>query len=216
MTVLLTIARRGGTTGLAAALALSITACATTQMNAEWRDPAVAPGAFKAARVLVVCRAADETLRRVCEDQWSARLGERGLAPAPSYSIAGFPWASADTSEEMKAALRASGMAALATMSLGPGDVTVVSPGAQVGVGIGAGSGGRGGGFSVGSIGISLPIGGPSASQGLGASAALVDAASARIVWSGKASTPPSGDLAAQVSELTQVATEAMRRAALF
>lgn len=216
MTFRATIPRRAWAAGAAAALAVSITACATTRMNAEWRDPIVAPGAFKAARVLVVCRAPDETLRRVCEDQWSAQLGTQGLATAPSYSIANFPWASADTSDEMRAALRASGVAALAAMSLAPGEVTVVSPGPQVGVGIGGGGGGRGGGFSVGGIGISLPIGGPSATQGLGASAALVDVASARIVWSGKASAPPSGDVGAQVLALTQVATEAMRRAALF
>lgn len=211
-----TIPRRAWNAGASALLAISVTACATTQMNAEWRDPVVAPGAFKAARVLVVCRANDETLRRVCEDQWSARLGEQGLTTAPSYPIAGFPWASPDTSDEMRAALRASGVAALAAMSLAPGEVTVVSPGPQVGVGIGAGGGGRGGGFSVGGIGISVPIGGPSASQGLGANVALVDVASARIVWSGKASAPPSGDMGAQVLGLTQVATEAMRRAALF
>jgi hypothetical protein len=207
------IPRRGR--AVAAVLAMTITACATTQMNAEWRDPTVAPGAFRAARVLVVCRSADETLRRVCEDQWSARLAAQGLAPAPSYSIAGFPSGSADLSDEMRVALRASGVAALAAMSLAPGDVTVVSPPPQVGVGIGS-SGWRGGGVSVGGVGISLPIGGPSATQGLGASAALVDAASARIVWSGKASAPPSGDAGAQVLQLTQVATEAMRRAALF
>jgi hypothetical protein len=196
--------------------ALLLAACATTQMNADWRDPALAPAAFKAARVVVVCRAADETLRRVCEDQWAGQLAAQGLAPAPSYAIAGFPVASADTSDEMNAALRAAGVAALAAMSLAPGEVAVVSSGPQVGVGVGGSSGGRGGGFSVGGIGISFPIGGPTASQGLGASAAFVDVAGGRIVWSGKASAPPSGDLARQVVELTQVTTGAMRRAALF
>jgi hypothetical protein len=201
---------------LAGLLAAVLAACATTQMSAEWRDPALAPATYKAARVLVVCRANDETLRRVCEDQWALQLGTQGLATVPSYSIAGFPWASPDTSDDMKAALRAAGVAALAAMSLAPGEVAVVSSGPQVGVGVGGSSGGRGGGISVGGIGISFPIGSPTATQGLGASAVLVDVAGARIVWSGKASAPPSGDLGRQVLELTQVTTEAMRRAALF
>jgi len=203
---------------LAAGLVALLVGCATTQMNAEWRDPAFTAGLLKGARVLVVCRGPDETVRRVCEDQWSSQLGTKGVAVQTSYSIPGFPWASGDTSDEMRAAVRASGVAALASMSLYPSDVAVVSPGAQVGVGIGGSSGGgyRGGGFSVGGIGITLPIGGATATQGLAASSSLVNVASGKLVWSGSASTPASADVLAQVSALTQVTIEAIRKAGLI
>jgi len=203
---------------LALGLAATLAGCATTQMNAEWRDPAFAAGSLKGRRLLVVCRAPDETMRRVCEDQWASRLGAQGVSPVLSYSIPGFPWASPETSDEMKAAARSSGVAALASMSLSPSDVAVVNPGPQVGVGIGGGSGGgyRGGGFSFGGIGISLPIGGATTTQGLGANSSLLDVASGKLVWSGSASTPASGDVVAQVGALTQVTIEAMRKAGLI
>jgi uncharacterized membrane protein YgcG len=203
---------------LALGLAAMLAGCATTQMNAEWRDPTSTAGSLKGRRVLVVCRAPDEAMRRVCEDQWASQLGAQGVATAQSYSIPGFPWPSGDTSDEMKAAVRASGVAALASMSLYPSDVAVVNPGPQIGVGMGGGSGGgyRGGGFSFGGIGITLPIGGATTTQSLGASSSVVDVASSRLVWSGSASTPASGDVRAQLGALTQVTIEAMRKAGLI
>jgi hypothetical protein len=155
-------------------------------------------------------------VRRVCEDQWSSQLGARGIAAAQSYSIPGLPWASVDTSAEMKAAVRASGVAALVSMSIYPSDVVSVNPGPQVGIGGGSGGGYRGGGFSVGGIGITLPIGGPIPTQSLAASSSLVDVASGKLVWSGSASAPASGDVVAQVGALSQVTIEAIRKAGLF
>jgi hypothetical protein len=203
---------------LAIGLATALAACATTQMKSEWRDPTLAASSLQGGRVLVVCRTPDEAVRRVCEDQWSAQLGARGVGASQSYAIAGFPWASGDTSDEMKAAVRASGVAALASMSLYPSDFAVVNPGPQVGVGVSGGSGGgyRGGGFSFGGIGITLPIGGATTAQGLAASSSLVEVASGRLVWSGSATASASGDVAGQVGALTLLATEAMRRAGLL
>jgi hypothetical protein len=202
----------------AVACAALLAGCATTQMNSEWRDPAVGAGALKGTRVLVICRGPDEALRRVCEDQWTSQLGGRGAAVTPSYSIVGFPWSSADGSEELRAAVRASGASAVATMSLQQGDVAVVNPGAQVGIGIGGGSGGgyRSGGFSYGGIGITLPIGGASMTQGLNASSSVANVASGKLVWSGSASTPASADIPAQVSALTSITIEAIRKAGLI
>jgi hypothetical protein len=203
---------------LATGLAWVLAGCATTQMTAEWRDPAFTAASLKGKRLLVLCRAPDETMRRVCEDQWMGQLATQGMALVPSYSVSGFPVASADGSEEMRSAVRASGAAALVSVSLQLSDVAVVNPGPQVGIGIGGGSGGgyRSGGFSVGGIGISLPIGSATATQGLGANASLVDAATGKLVWSGSASTPASSDVSAQVGALTQVTVEAMRKAGLI
>ncbi|MDZ7591658.1 MAG: hypothetical protein U5L05_13500 [Rubrivivax sp.] len=203
---------------LAASLVATLAGCATTQITAEWRNPTFNAASLKGARVLVVCRSPDEAVRRGCEDQWSNQLGARGIVAVRSYSIPGLPWASPDTSEEMRGALRASGAAMLASMSLYAGGVAVVNPGAQVGVGVSAGSGGghRGGGFSVGGIGISFPIGGATAAQSLAASSSLTEAAQGMLVWSGSASAPASGDALAQVGALTQVTIEAIQRAGLI
>jgi uncharacterized membrane protein YgcG len=203
---------------LAVGLAALLGGCATTQMSAEWRDPAFPPASLAGRRVLVVCRAPDEAMRRLCEDQWSSQLGARGVAASQSYAIAGFPWASGDTSDEMRAAVRASGVAAVASMSLYPSEFAVVNPGPQVGVGVSGGSGGgyRGGGFSFGGIGISVPIGGATPTHSLTASSSLVDMGSGRLVWSGSANTPTSGDVVGQVAALTQVMAEAMRRAGVL
>lgn len=203
---------------LGVGLLATLAGCATSQMSAEWRDATFTVGSLKGGRVLVVCRAPDEAMRRVCEDQWSSQLGAQGVAAMQSYSIANFPWASGDTSAEMRAAVRASGVAALASMSIYPSEVASINPGPQVGIGIGGGSGGgyRGGGFSVGGIGITLPIGGAIPTQSLAASSSLVDVASGKLVWSGSASTPASGDVIAQVGALTQVTIEAMRKAGLL
>jgi len=203
---------------LAISFVVMLAGCATTQMSAEWRDPTFPGGSLGGRRVLVVCRAPDEAMRRVCEDQWTGQLGARGVAAAQSYTIAGFPWASGDTSDEMRAAVRTSGVAAVASMSLYPSEFAVVNPGPQVGVGVSGGSGGgyRGGGFSFGGIGITVPIGGATPSQSLAASSSVVDVASGRLVWSGSANTPASGDVLGQVGALTQVVTDAMRRAGLL
>ena len=206
---------RATTCLLALGLAATLAGCATTRMDAEWRDPALTAGSLKGARVLVVCRAPDEALRRVCEDRWANLLGARGLVPVRGYSLPGLPWASDDSSAEMRAAARASGVAALASMSLIPSDMNVVSPGPQVGVGV-SGGGYRGGGFSVGGIGISFPIGGATVTRSLGARSSVVDVASGKLLWSGTASTPASSDLPAQVGELARVTTEAIFRAGLI
>ena len=73
-----------------------------------------------------------------------------------------------------------------------------------------------GGGFSVGGIGITLPIGGAIPTQSLAASSSLVDVASGKLVWSGSASAPASGDIVAQVGALSQVTIEAIRKAGLL
>jgi len=198
---------------LAAAL---FAGCATTQMSAEWRDPSFAATSLKGQRLVVACRAPDDTMRRLCEDQWASQLGASGVVALRSYSIPGLP-AIGDNIEAIRSALRAQGATAVATMSLAPSDIAMVGSGAQVGVGLGGSSGGyRGGGLSFGGIGISLPIGGGTVTQGMGAAARLVDVASGRLVWSGNASAPASGDVMGQVSSLTQVTTEALRKAGLI
>jgi hypothetical protein len=77
---------------------------------------------------------------------------------------------------------------------------------------VGVGSGGyRGGGVSVGGIGISLPVGGVTATRGLEANASLVVVSGSKLVWSGSFSAPSSSDPQARVGDLARIVTEAMR-----
>ena len=128
-------------------LSAVIAGCATTEMTAQWKDPAYG-GALTGSRVLVLCQARDDTLRRVCEDQWATRLAAHGVAGIRSYSLPGFPPGGAANPEEMAMAGRESGATAIASTQLTLSDFAVVNPGPQVGFGLGGGSGG--GGFSSG------------------------------------------------------------------
>jgi hypothetical protein len=89
----------------------------------------------------------------------------------------------------------------------------VAPAGSSVGVGIGAGRGTWSGGTS-GAVGITLPLGG--SGPALAASTTLTDAATGKLVWSGRALGSGAVGEAAQVGELTRVTAEALRGAALF
>lgn len=69
------------------AAAAMLTACASTQVDAVWVDPAAA-GRKLEAPVLVVGVARDPTVRRLYEDLMVAALKARGLAASPSYAAA--------------------------------------------------------------------------------------------------------------------------------
>ena len=198
-------------------LAAVIAGCATTEMTAQWKDPAYG-SALTGSRVLVLCQARDDTLRRVCEDQWATRLAAHGVAGIRSYSLPGFPPGGAANPEEMAMAGRESGATAIASTQLTLSDFAVVNPGPQVGFGLGGGSGGgyRGGGFSVGGIGLSFPVGGATTTRSLGSSTSLVDLASGAVIWSGSATTSASGDVTSQVGALTEVTIEALRKVGLI
>ncbi len=202
----------------ALALAATLAGCATTEMTTQWRDPNFTGGSLKGKRVLVVCQGRDDTMRRVCEDQWVARLGAQAVLATPSYSIPNFPPSGVANPDQLKAAAQTSGAVAIATMQLNPSGVVAVNQGASVGIGVGGGSGGgySGGGFSFGGLGITLPVGGATATQGLGSSTTLVDAASNALVWSGNATTPASADVTGQVSALIQISVESIQKAGLI
>jgi hypothetical protein len=197
-------------------LAAVIAGCATTEMTAQWKDPAYS-STLTGSRVLVLCQARDDTLRRVCEDQWATRLAAQGVAGIRSYSLPGFPPGGAANPEEMAMAGRENGATVVASTQLILSDFAVVNPGPQVGFGLGGGSGGgyRGGGFGVGGIGLSFPVGGATTTRSLGSSTSLVDLASGAVIWSGSATTSASGDVASQVGALTQVTIDALHKAGL-
>jgi hypothetical protein len=94
--------------------------------------------------------------------------------------------------------------------------VVAVAPGPTIGIGIGGFGGGYRSGGGVG-FGMSAPIGGAGpAETGYGATASLTDVASGRLMWSARASAPPSSDVGRQLSDLAVLLLDAARQAGFF
>jgi hypothetical protein len=90
-----------------------------------------------------------------------------------------------------------------------------VNPGPSIGFGIGGFGGHRGGGVG-GGIGIGVPIGSAQVTTGHAANSMLTDVASGRLMWTVKATTPPSPDVNAQVADLARRVVDAAQQAGLF
>ena len=185
--------------------------CATTQMEAQWRDPQLGAGAMKGKSVLVVCRGLDLTLERVCEDRLAADAQTIGLKVVRA-EVARDP--SAPESDALLKAARAVRADAVLATALERSSAYVAPSGGSIGIGVGGSSGGWGS-RSGGGIGISLPVGGASGPS-LGASTSLTDVNSGRLVWSGRARSPGTPSEGEQVVELSRVTVEALKASGLF
>jgi len=197
--------RKSAAAGIGAAL---VSACATTQMEAQWRDPQLAPQSLQGKTVLVVCRGLDLTLERICEDKLAAQVQAIGVKVARSDS----PPAVAD--DALLQAAKVAGAEVVLATTLQPAGYDVAPTGGSVGIGVGGSSGGYGS-RSGGAIGLSLPIGGASG-PGIGASTNLTEAASGKLLWSSRARSPKTSSEADQISELSRVTVEALKGAQLF
>lgn len=205
---------RAGLAGLAGAAVVAHTGCATSNLDAQWVDPQLGTRSLAKAKVMVSCRAADLTVRRVCADQLAAQLRQAGVTPL----LAADSDDSANMTQQASARLldeaRAAGALAVLTATVAP-DASVVSSGPSIGIGIGGfGVGNRGG--ASGGLGVSLPVGGGSISTGYAANGALTDVASGRLIWSAKATAQPSSDVTQQMADLARTLMDAARSAGLF
>jgi hypothetical protein len=198
--------RRYAVAGIGAIL---VSACATTKMEAQWRDPQLAPQSLQGKTVLVVCRGLDFTLERICEDKLTANVQALGV----KVTRAEQPPPGTTTDALINAAKVAGAEVVLAT-TLEPAGYDVAPSGGSVGFGVGGGSGSYGS-HSVGGIGISLPIGGATG-PGIGASTSLTETASGKLLWSSRARSPKTSNEADQISELSRVTAEALKGAQLF
>lgn len=70
---------------MAAFCLLAAAACSLTNLNAVWKDPQYQGGKFK--NVLVVAESANQVVRRIFEDEFTARFKSRGTNAIPSYTI---------------------------------------------------------------------------------------------------------------------------------
>lgn len=191
---------------------LLLAACATPQMEAQWRDPQAAVRSLQGKPVLVVCRGFDLTLERICEDRLAADAQAIGIrvvrAELPRDAIA--DPAAGDALLKVARAVRAD---AVLAMRLEWSGGSVSPSGSTVGVGVGGSRGGWSGGTS-GAIGITLPLGGTGPALASGTS--LTDVATGKLVWSGRARGSGTVSESAQLGELTRLTTEALKGAALF
>ena len=193
-----------------ATLPLIVAGCASTVVDTQWRNTELPAAYLRGATVLVSCEAGEDLLRRVCEDRVTTELSARGAVPvlaAPGTVAATQPGV-ADA--QYLPAARDRGAKAVFSVTLGVASATV-SSGVMLSVG-GFGFGGNSGG----GVGVSAPIGGGKVSNGYAANGRVTDVASGKLMWSARATAPPSGDVNAQLGELSKSVLDAAAKAGLF
>ncbi len=80
MTASITPSQRALRGGAIAAL-VALAGCASTQLDAEWRDPQLSAGSLRGARVLVACDAFEVVVVQLCRDQIASAVGAQGATP---------------------------------------------------------------------------------------------------------------------------------------
>jgi hypothetical protein len=192
---------------LTLAAAALLAACATTRMEAQWSNPEFSGARLRDQTVLVACQARDFPVQAVCEDQVAGQLGTRGVKPVKfAASNAGV----APTNEAIEAAAKKAGARAVFRTTLST-SIPTVSPGPTIGIGVG------GGGYRGGAAGgISMPIGGATVSEAYAADTAIVDVATGKLMWTGRATSPTGGDVTSQLSDLTRVMFESLSGSGLL
>jgi hypothetical protein len=191
----------------AALSACVLAACATTKMDAQWSNPEFRSVNLRGQTVLVACQARDFTVQAVCEDQIAAQLITRGAKPVNFAVVSpGAP----PVNEAVDAAAKKANARVVFRTTLST-SIPTVSPGPTIGIGVG------GGGYRGGAAGgISLPIGGGTVSEAYAADTAIVDVATGKLMWSGRATGPTGSDTTSQLSDLTRVTFESLQTAGML
>ena len=171
--------------------------------------PSSAPGFLHGARMLVACDAAELVVRQICQDQLASEVVARGATPvfvAPGFAVA----TDRSLDGQLLPAAREAGAKAMMVMTVAVA-VNDVSQGFSIGIG-GFGFG-RNSGVGVG---VSAPIGGGRVTSGYSANGRVTDVASGRLVWTAKATAPPSSDVNAQMGDSSKAVLGAADKAGLF
>jgi hypothetical protein len=197
-------------TALLASSVLFVAGCATTRVEAQWRDPQFAGRHLRGAKVLVVCDAKETALKRICEDELAAQVAAAGATAVKGPETASLTVGPPPTNDKTLAAARSAGAKAILGTTIAP-DATVVSPGPSVGFGFG----GFGSGVGLG-VGMGVPVGPAQTSTAYSADMVLTDVDTVRVMWTGKVTTPASQDINKQISDLAKVGVEAAQKTGLF
>jgi len=206
------VARRARAIGAAIAatsVVLLVGCAATPQLDAQWSDPSLGPNFLRGARVLVACDAFEVVVRQICQDQLAAQVLARGATPV--FLAPGFPVATDRAIDpQLLPAAREAGAKAMMVMTVAVAVQDVSQP-FQIGIGgFGFGSSGSAG------VGVSAPVGGGRVTSGYSANGRVTDVPTGRLVWTAKATAPPSSDVNAQMSELSKLVVGAADKAGLF
>lgn len=183
-----------------------LAACATTKMDAQWSNPEFKVS-LRNQTVLVVCQARDFTTQAVCEDQIATQIAARGANPVKFAVVSqGAPPAN----DAVEAAAKRANARLIYRSSLST-FMPAVSPSPTIGIGVG------GGGYRGGAAGgISLPVGGGTVTEAYAADTTIVDVATGKMVWTGRATTPTGSDTTGQLTELARVTVEALQSGGLI
>ncbi len=199
----------GASIAAVAAASLLVGCASTPQLDAQWSDPALGPSFLRGARVLVACDAFEVVIRQICQDQLASEVVARGATPvllAPGFPVA----TDRSVDAQLLPAAREAGAKAMMVMTVAVA-VNDVSP--RFSIGVGGFGFGRHSGVGVGA---EAPFGGGRVTSGYSANGRVTDVPSGRLVWTAKATAPPSSDLNAQMSELSKSVLGAADKAGLF
>ena len=196
--------------GVTLCIAGLVAACASSpQLDAAWSDPQLGASFLRGARVLIACDTAEIVVRQLCQDRLAGEVLARGATPVFAAQDTALT-ADRAVDPQLLPAARSAGAKALMVVTVAPA-VTDVSPGFSIGIG-GFGFGRH---SSVG-VGVAAPIGGGRVTTGYSANGRLTDVSTGRLVWTAKATAPPSSDVDAQLGELSKAVVGAADRAGLF
>jgi hypothetical protein len=191
-----------------AASVLLLAACATGRLDAQWSDPEFAGHPLGSSKVLVVCRAAEQTVVRICQDQLAGELRALGVSAVMSESLTMSP----DKATDSIPAARSLGAQAIMQTTLSP-VMSVNSYGPSFGFGVG--SWGYHGGTGT-AVGMSVPVGtNVQSSLSYSSDTTLTSVASGKLMWSGKASTM-ANEVADQIASLVKISVESARKAGMI
>jgi hypothetical protein len=202
--------RKARRIGASIFIAAAIAGCATgPQLDAQWSDASLGPSLLRGARVLVACDAQELVVRQICQDQLASEVVARGATPVfvpPETPI----MTDRSIDAQLLSAARQADAKAMMVMTVAVAVQNVSSP-FTIGIGgFGFGSSGGAG------VGVSAPVGGGRVSSGYSANGRVTDVSSGRLVWTAKATSPPSADVNVQMNELSRAVLGAADKAGLF
>ncbi len=193
---------------------LCLVGCASTRLDAQWVDPQFKGRSLRDAKIFVVCEAADVAIKRICQDQVAAQVTALGATPVKGPETDSSTPAPQPVADPYLPAAREAGANAVLSTAVTP-DATVVNPGPSIGFGVG-GFGGGGGAYRSGGVGMSVPVGAGQVTTGYAANTTLTDVASGRLMWTAKATTPPSKDVNLQVTDLAKAVLDGAKKEGFF
>lgn len=198
-----------------AAAALLAGCAASPRIEGQWTAPQRPNLKLTGAKVLIACEAVDPAVKRICEDQMAgAVVAQGGSAVIAPDIVPPAPGQPVPDSQYLAPARQAGAIAVLATtVSAWAGAAGGGGPAFSIGLG----SFGFGGGHVGGGVGVAVPIGGGERrSTAYSASSRIVDARGGQVIWTARASAPPSDDIQGPMGGLATAILNGAQEAGVF